>query len=48
MASSSGFQDFLNKHIVGPMGKFANFRFVRAVMAPDLRLFRLLLLVLCF
>jgi len=33
MASSAGFQDFLNKHIVGPMGKFANFRFVRAVMA---------------
>lgn len=26
------FQEFINKHLVGPMGKFANARFVRAVM----------------
>nr|MDK8213644.1 PTS cellobiose transporter subunit IIC [Enterococcus faecalis] len=27
---------FMNEHLLGPMGKMANFRFVRAIMAAGL------------
>lgn len=36
MEQSSGLFGFLEKHIMGPMGKLAQYRFVRAIMGAGM------------